>query len=72
MKLRVQPGSAAGTDVPVCVKVTLPDGLANVPAGEIRVTVHPDGEPGPAVPGQIVRNGDANELWWVLPSVESG
>ncbi len=72
LKLRVQPGSAAGADVPVCVKVTLPDGLANVPAGEIRVTVHPEGQPGPAVPGQIVRSGSANELWWVLPSVESG
>jgi len=63
--------AAAGSDVPVSTKVTLPADLADTPPEQIAVTMTPaDGAP---VPGQIVRQADGEaRLWWIAPAVEAG
>jgi hypothetical protein len=68
MRFVVTP-TAAGSDVPVCVEVSLPPGLGA--ANQIAVAmISADGA---NVPGQVVKIGDAPaRLAWIIPSVQAG
>jgi len=58
-------------DVPLCAPVDLPAPLASLPAEQIAVELEETGT-NASVPGQIVRDGDRAELWWIAPLLQTG
>jgi len=62
---------ADGAKVPVCAKIELPEGLANVAPDEITVELK-QGDTGRTAPGQVIRTDDGKtELWWILPQAKA-
>jgi hypothetical protein len=70
IKLAVELPASEGLAVPVCAAIDLPPGLAKLPAGKILATV--TDAAGKSVPGQVVRDGEETQLWWVLPEAAAG
>jgi hypothetical protein len=69
MQLVVTP-AAAGSDVPVCVEISLPAELAGAKPDQVAVTMK--SADGAAAPGQVVRIGDGPaRLAWIIPSVKA-
>jgi len=59
-----------GRCVPVRAEIDLPADLAKLPAEKILATL--TDAAGKSVAGQVVRDGDKAQLWWVLPQAAAG
>jgi hypothetical protein len=70
IKLAVDVPAPEGQAVPVCAAIDLPGDLAKLPPDRILAVV--TDASGKSVPGQVVRDGDKAQLWWVLPEAAAG
>ena len=71
IELTVKVPADAGRHVPVCATIELPKALAKTAPEAIGATLTPPGD-AKAVPGQVVRDGDRVQLWWILPQAKAG
>jgi len=70
LKLTVKVAAAGGKNVPVFAEIDVPAQL-KCPPEDISVTLR--GAPGArSVPGQILLDGQAAQLWWILPEAKVG
>jgi hypothetical protein len=70
IKLAVDVPASQGRCVPVCAAIDLPAELAKLPPGKILAAL--TDAAGKSVPGQVVRDGEKAQLWWVLPEAAAG
>ncbi|MCK4294790.1 MAG: PmoA family protein [Planctomycetes bacterium] len=75
LHLKVSPPKMDCVDVPVHAGIELAESLAEVPAGEIAVTLKQTSRDrariyGKLMPGQLIKTGAGKaELWWIAPSL---
>jgi len=70
IKLAVDVPAPEGHAVPICAAIDLPADMAKLPPDRILAVV--TDASGKSVPGQVVRDGEKAQLWWVLPDAAAG
>lgn len=71
MTLSLSPFERDCSSKPVHTAIKLPQSFAEIPPEKISIFLKREGLQGTALPGQIVRGAEKNELWAVIPEAEA-